>query len=368
MVRAWIAENLPHNLRDRVDYPTREEMRPWLGRLAERGWIAPHWPTEFGGMGATIKQRQILMRELVKAGAPSIVSPGLNFVGPLLMKHGTPAQKAYHLPRIHSGEEFWAQGYSEPEAGSDLANIKTSAKLVGDQFVVTGHKVWQTWGQSADWMLTLVRTHSSEAKHTGITMLLIDMRTPGIRVLPIRTITHEYELSEVFLDDVKVPVSCLVGEQGRGWELANSLLMHERLSGGSPELSLAMLLRVKRISAHTAAVSDPVIQDRITEAEIEVMALEESYWRSVRSFESGKMDVAASSMLKFAQTRIQQSLADLLLDAAGSEASQSYIVAGGRRVSVADAFLLSRRATIFGGTREIQLNIIARRTLGLPAS
>jgi alkylation response protein AidB-like acyl-CoA dehydrogenase len=365
--REWIDQNLPASLRGCVRYPSRDQLRPWLQRLYEQGWIAPHWPKQHGGMGATPAQRRILVEEMVRAGAPNIVSPGLSFVGPLLMEHGTDDQRAYHLPRILSGEIHWAQGYSEPESGSDLASLLTRAARHGDRFVVDGHKVWQTWGIHADWMLTLVRTDSAASRNAGISMILIDLRTPGITITPIRTITGEDELSEVRLDQVEVPASNLIGAMNGGWALANSLLIHERMTGGNPELSLAMLARVKRVAAQTGMDRDRAFVDRLVKAEIELMALEAVYWDAVEAAQDETIQRPTTSLLKFAQTRIQQTLADLLIEAAGSDGSLAETQIAGASISVGTAFLLSRRATIFGGTREIQLNIIARHTLGLPS-
>lgn len=365
--REWIERNLPAALRNRVHYPTRDQLRPWLTNLHRQGWVAPHWPREHGGMGASTAQRRILMEELVRAGAPNVVSPGLSFVGPLLMEHGRDEQRAYHLPRILSGETHWAQGYSEPESGSDLASLRTRAVQRGDRFIVDGHKVWQTWGIYADWMLTLVRTDETAPRNAGISMILIDLRTPGITVTPIRTITGEDELSEVRLDNVEVPVSNLVGAVNEGWALANSLLIHERMNGGSPELSLAMLARVQRAGRHTGLDRDAAFADRLARAEIELMALEAVYWDAVEAAERGAVQRPTTSLLKFAQTRIQQTLADLLVEAAGSDGSLQQTAVDDRPLAVGAAYLLSRRATIFGGTREIQLNIIARHTLGLPS-
>lgn len=363
-VRDWIAANLPPDLRHSTLYPSREALRPWLERLSRKGWIAPAWSRRDGGMGASAAERRILMHEMASAGAPNLISPGINFVGPLLIQSGTPEQKAFHLPRILSAEIQWAQGYSEPEAGSDLASLRTAARLEGPDYVVSGHKVWQTLGHACDWMVALVRTDPDASRHAGISMLLIDLASPGITVRPITTITGEDELSEVILDEVRVPAANLVGAAGEGWQLANTLLVHERFTGGSPELSLAMLKRIERLLEAGAAPPEAVL-DAVTRAEIELMALEAAYWQAVEEFEATGRQGQAVSLLKVAQTRLQQQLADLLVQVAGCDGALSEIDMPGGRLSVATAFLLSRRATIFGGTREIQLGIIARQSLGL---
>lgn len=363
-VRGWIADNLPPELRHCTYYPSRAALKPWLERLSRKGWIAPAWRREDGGMGAAPAERRILMHEMVEAGAPNLISPGVNFVGPLLIQSGSPEQKAYHLPRILSAEIQWAQGYSEPEAGSDLASLRTAARLDGDAYVVTGHKVWQTLGHSCDWMITLVRTDPAASRRAGISMLLIDLASPGITVRPITTLTGEDELSEVILDEVRVPAANLVGAPGEGWALANSLLVQERFTGGSPELSLAMLKRIERLLQH-AASPPPSVLDRLTQAEIQLMALEAAYWQEVEAFDESGRQGPTMSLLKVSQTRLQQQLADILVDVAGSGAAQAELAISDGPLSVATAFLLSRRATIFGGTREIQLGIIASQSLGL---
>jgi alkylation response protein AidB-like acyl-CoA dehydrogenase len=365
-VATWIAGNLPEELRFCPHYPEREMLRPWHELLYRQGWIAPAWSRGYGGMGATIDQRKILLHELIRFGAPNLISAGINFIGPLLMRFGSPEQKEYHLPRILSGEIQWAQGYSEPEAGSDLASIRTRAKFEDDSYIVNGHKVWQTLGHSSDWMITMVRTDPDAPRREGISLLLIDLASEGVTVNKIKTINNETEFSEVLLENVRVPKSNLVGAPGDGWRLANAMLIHERLAGGSPELSLAMLKRIRLVIDHSG-MADDAFMDRLTSAEIDLMALEAAYWQAIAELEAQVDRQSAVPYLKYYQTKIQQELADLLIIAAGSDGCRAEAAVRDTTLPIGNAFLTARRATIFGGTREIQLSIIARQSLGLPS-
>jgi len=363
-VRAWLAENLPPGLMHRIQRPSRAELLPWHRLVHARGWIAPHWPREFGGMGASLNEQLILIEEMVEAGAPSLVSIGLNFVGPLIVQYGSDEQRALHLPKILSGEVQWAQGYSEPNAGSDLASVTTAAEPAADGFTVTGQKIWQSHGHESDWMFALVRTDRQAAKHQGISALLMDLRSPGITIRPIRNIARDDELSEVFMEKVWVPRTNLVGRENEGWRVANALLAHERLTGGSPLLSLASLQRLRALAS---ASEDPHQRRALARAEIEFLAFEAAFTAVVEAQNRGRKPGAESSALKLMQTGLQQHLNDLLLDAAGAAAAQwAPIATPQRAVAAAESFLVSRRVTIFGDTREIQKNIVAKRVLDLP--
>lgn len=374
-VRAWIADNLPPDLRDGVLRPQTEGFRLWHRRLYERGWIAPQWPREAGGTGATVREQLVLVEEMIRAGAPQIVTAGIGFVGPLIVEYGTKAQKDRHLPLILSGDVEWAQGYSEPGAGSDLASLRTSARLEDGRFIVNGHKIWQTRGYYADWIFTLVRTKpDAPRKHEGISCLLIDMRSPGLSVRPIVTITGEDELSEVFFDDVAVPEENLVGPLNGGWRLANALLAHERLAGSNPQFCMAGLERTRRIAIETGVIGDAVFRDRLAAIEIETLALAALFEDAVRLREAGRLQGPETSVLKIVATRTLQAVSDLMAEAAGGHAADSMggyaadsISEDAGVASTASAhFLQSRRATIFGGTLEIHKTIVARRVLGLP--
>ncbi|MGE0745058.1 MAG: acyl-CoA dehydrogenase family protein [Rhodospirillales bacterium] len=358
-VRAWVAHNLPDDLRDRVQRPPPARLRAWHRALFERGWVAPHWPRAAGGMGASVRAQLILVEEMVRAGAPMIVTPGLGFVGPLLIHYGSAAQKARHLPPILRAEVEWAQGYSEPGAGSDLASLATAAVRDGDRYVVNGRKIWQTWGHHADWMFTLVRTDRSVPKHHGISCLLIDMKTRGVTVRPIVTIVGEDELSEVLLEDVVVPAENMVGAPGDGWRLANALLAHERLAGSNPMFCMTALARAKRLAAATGTDATASFRARAAELDIAVTSLSALFEHAVRLTESGRTLGPETSLLKLVATETLQAISDLAVEATGGDGADADADASAH-------FLQSRRATIFGGSREIHRNIVARRLLGLP--
>src|SRR6516165_6394628 len=219
-VRTWLEANLPLALRGRTARPPPAELMPWYRTLSRKGWIAPHWPEQYGGMGATLNEQLIMTEEMARIGAPQLPAQGLNHIGPILMEFGTEAQKAQHLPPIIAGTVIWAQGYSEPGAGSDLASLSTRATLEDDHFVVRGHKIWTTWAHHSDWMFALVRTDpQAQPRHAGISFLLIDLHSPGIRIRPIKTIVGDEEFSEVFFDDVVVPAGNLVGKLHDGWRV-----------------------------------------------------------------------------------------------------------------------------------------------------
>ncbi len=251
-VRAWIDANAPRELCHRAHRVEPAELRPWHRKLYERGWIAPHWPKEAGGMGATLAQQVILLEEMVRIGAPTPYPHGLNFIGPTLIEVGTPEQKARHLPGILTGDVTWCQGYSEPGAGSDLASLRTRAVLDGDHFVVNGHKCWTTNGHYADWMFALVRTDpDAPKKQQGLSMLLIDLRTPGITIRPIRTIVGDSEFAEEFFDDVRVPRENLLGPLHEGWKVANLVLGNERFATGTPRMAADLIEQAKRLGRAT---------------------------------------------------------------------------------------------------------------------
>jgi alkylation response protein AidB-like acyl-CoA dehydrogenase len=368
-IRTWLEANLPVALRDRITRPPPAELMPWYHTLSRKGWIAPHWPKQYGGMGATLNEQLIMTEELARIGAPHLPVQGLNHIGPILMEFGTAAQKAKHLPPIIAGTVIWAQGYSEPGAGSDLASLSTRATLEGDHFVVRGHKIWTTWAHHSDWMFALVRTDpQAQPRHAGISFLLIDLHSPGIRIRPIKTIVGDEEFSEVFLDDVVVLAENLVGKLHDGWRIANALLGHERLATSNPQFSLMALERIKTMARTSGIIADPAFQDRLAAASINVMALSALFSHAVELTNHEKSPGPESSVIKIVACELLQALNDLLVEAAGGLASADKPVASNfGEVDVAAAFLQSRRATIYGGSSEIQRNVLARRVLNLPS-
>jgi alkylation response protein AidB-like acyl-CoA dehydrogenase len=368
-VRTWLEANLPLALRGRTTRPPPAELMPWYRTLSRKGWIAPHWPKQYGGMGATLNEQLIMTEEMARIGAPHLPAQGLNHIGPILMEFGTAAQKAQHLPPIIAGTVIWAQGYSEPGAGSDLASLATRATLTGDHFVVRGHKIWTTWAHHSDWMFALVRTDpQAQPRHAGISFLLIDLHSPGIRIRPIKTIVGDEEFSEVFLDDVIVPVENLVGKLHDGWRIANALLGHERLATSNPQFSLMALERIKTMARASGIIADPAFQDRLAAASINVMALSALFSHAVELTNQEKSPGPESSVIKIVACELLQALNDLLIEAAGGHAPADKPIASNfGEVDVAAAFLQSRRATIYGGSSEIQRNVLARRILNLPS-
>jgi len=367
-VRAWYEANLPASLRGRTNRPPPHELMPWYHALSRKGWIAPHWPKQHGGMGATLNQQIIMIEELGRVGAPHLPAQGLHHIGPILIEFGTAAQKAKHLPPIIDGSVIWAQGYSEPGAGSDLASLATRATPQGDHFVVNGQKIWTTWAHHSRWMFALVRTDpNAQPRHAGISFILLDLKSPGIRIRPIRTIAGDDEFAEVFFDDVVVPAENLVGKLHDGWRIANALLGHERLGNSNPQFALIALERIKTMARVTGVIADPAFRDRLAAASINVTALAAVFSHAVELTNRERSPGPESSIIKIYGTELLQSLNDLLVEAAGSDASIEHpLMTEFGEVDVSTPFLQVRRATIYGGSSEIQRNIVARRVLNLP--
>jgi alkylation response protein AidB-like acyl-CoA dehydrogenase len=367
-VRGWLRESLPAEWAHHVQLLDEPALRGWHRRVHARGWVAPHWPREHGGMGATLEQQLILLEEFARAGAPYLLPTGLNFLGQAIMAFGTEAQQREHLPAILTGERFWAQGYSEPNAGSDLASLTTEARAEGDAFVVTGEKIWSSYATFCDWMFALVRT-GRDAAHpqAGISMLLIDLRSPGIEIRPIRTIVGQDELAQVRFDAVRVPRSNLLGPVDDGWRVAHHVLGHERLSNGSPRNCLLAWDRVRRVARATGRIHDPAFIDRLSEVEIRLVAQIAAYVGAIERLRANAMRPADASLLKILSTETLQRMNDLLLDAAaGDGGATSMLDLEGEVIDIAGSFLLARRATIYGGSSEIQRNILANRVLRMP--
>ena len=372
-VRGWIEATLPDDLRGWSTRPPFERGMWWHRQLFEKGWIAPSWPESYGGMGATLNQQIILKEELARAGAPEISMQGTNHIGPILMQFGTYAQKQRFLPPILSGDEVRCPGYSEPSAGSDLASLRTRADIVNDggaaALVVNGHKIWTTWAHHSDWMFALVRSNpDAPKKQAGISFVLIDLTTPGIDIRPIRTIAGDEEFAEVFLDDVRVPMENLVGELHDGWRVANALLAHERLGTANPQLLYDAVERVKKVAAATGALNDPYFRERLAETEIDTVGFAAMFAHAAQIANAERSLGLDASVMKINGTEVLQSLADLLFEAAGSDAAiNGRVDVNGEKIEIGPLYLQVRRATIYGGSSEIQRNILAKRVLGLPS-
>lgn len=366
-VRRWLEENLPDELRGWSTRPPPELIKPWQRKLYERGWIAPHWPKKYGGMEATLSQQLILQEELGRAGAPVLSRQAIGHIGPILIRHGTEEQKAEHLPKMLSGEVLWCQGYSEPGSGSDLASLSTRGEVDGDEIVINGQKIWTTWGHHADWMYALVRTDPHAArKQLGISMVLIDLKTPGITIRPIRTLAGDEEFAEEFFDNVRVPLRNLVGPLNDGWRVAKALLDSERIGNANPQLALDALDRVRKVAQAVGLTDDPVFQDKMTCLELDVLAQSAVFAHAAQLGRAG-MDIGAgSSFIKIVATETVQRVVDLLQEVAGENAADSDAFATPEGpVDVSVLWREARRLSIYAGTSEIQRNVTAKRVLGL---
>jgi alkylation response protein AidB-like acyl-CoA dehydrogenase len=383
-VRAFVRGNLPLEISRKVIEHKRlgkDDFVTWQKLLHTRGWSAPGWPREFGGPGWNAVQRHIFEEEVASAGAPPIIAFGVYMVGPVIMAFGSAAQKAKYLPRILSSEDWWCQGYSEPGSGSDLASLKTRAERRGDVYVVNGQKTWTTLAQYADMMFCLVRTSAEGKKQEGISFILIDMKSPGVTVRPIITLDGEHEVNEVWLENVEVPVENLVGEEGRGWAYAKFLLSHERTGIAGVSRSKRELAYLKHIAANERSGGRPLIEnprfrDRISRVEIELMALEMTNLRVLAADRQGKPPGPEASILKIKGTEIQQALTELMMDAVGPYALPHLPLAWGDHwlgepvgpgyaAPLAARYFNYRKVSIYGGSNEIQRNIIAQQILGL---
>ncbi len=383
-VRAFFRDKLPTRLSTLVREGRRlqkSDMEEWHGILNERGWLANHWPEEWGGPGWSVIQRFIFDNESALAHAPRVVPFGVNMLGPVLIKYGSEEQKKQWLPRILDGSDWWCQGYSEPGAGSDLAGLKTTAVRNGDVYVVNGQKTWTTLGQHADMIFCLVRTDATAKKQEGISFLLIDMKTPGIEVRPITLIDGEQEVNEVFFTDVEVPVANLVGEENLGWTYAKYLLTYERTNIAGVGFSIASFERLKEVAQEQkkggrALADDPLFAARMARVEIDLANMQTTNLRVLAAVAGGGVPGAESSMLKIKGTEIRQEITSLTRRAYGSYAAP-YIpealeagwngepVGPDDAATAAPSYFNNRKLSIFGGSNEIQKNIISKAILGL---
>ena len=381
-VRAFLDTNLPADLQQKVRQHLRmskPDYVRWHKILAAQGWVAPGWPAEFGGPGWTGVQRHIFDEECARAGTPPILPFGINMVAPVIMAFGNEAQKAYFLPRILSCEDWWCQGYSEPGAGSDLASLKTTAVRDGEHYIVNGQKTWTTLAQHADMIFCLVRTDSGVRKQEGISFLLIDMKAPGVTVRPIIMLDEDHEVNEVFFDNVRVPVENLIGQENRGWTYAKYLLGHERTgiaAVGRSKRELAFLKRYAGTQSKNgkSLMDDPLFGAKVANLEIELMALEMTVLRVLA--QEHKAPGPEASVLKVRGTEIQQSLTELMVEAAGPmalpfdpaylESETAHSTAGDDDAApLAGYYFNFRKTSIYGGSNEIQRNIITQMILGL---
>lgn len=372
--RAWLEANTPAGVRNPpegeagVCWGGRKwvfrspDQRIWLERMAERGWTAPEWPKAYGGGGLSHDEALVLQQEMrrIKAAAP-VQSLGLWMLGPALLKYGSEAQKLEHLPRIARGEIRWAQGYSEPGAGSDLASLQTRATDDGEDFIVNGSKIWTSYGDKCDWIFTLVRSEPDAPKHLGISFLLIDMDTPGVTTRPIKLNSGDSFFTQTFFDDVRAPKQNLVGERGRGWDVTKYLLQHERAmigSGSRSDRETVAQLALRTLGADGLA-REAALRADIIQFEMDAWAMAVALERSRDEANAGTMAPTASSLLKLQGSELNKRRGELVMAIGGVDALDAHSVS-------AHDWLSAPASTIGGGSSEIQLNILAKRALGLP--
>jgi hypothetical protein len=381
-VRSFIAENYPAELKGRLEEGedwSKEDYLAWHRILHKKGWVAPAWPKDYGGPGWTPTQRFIFSEEMARADTVPVLPFGINMVGPVIYTFGSPEQKARFLPRILSGEDWWCQGYSEPGAGSDLASLRTKAVRDGDHYIVNGQKTWTTLAQHADWGFFLVRTDPVAKPQEGISFLLIDMKSPGITVRPIITLGGEHEVNEVWLENVRVPVENRVHDENKGWTCAKFLLAHERTGIAGVARSKRGIEKLRAIATaeadgDRALIENPFFRRKLAELEIDLAALEYTELRGLAAVAQGKGPGPESSLLKIKGTEIQQRITELVLEAVGHYGApyfrgyagdNEHPVGPDYALRAAPTYFNMRKASIYGGSNEIQRGIIAKMVLGL---
>ena len=384
-VQDFLKAEFPQDIKHKVDNGIRlekDDFVRWQKILYKKGWVAPNWPVEYGGTGWTPTQKYIFAMEMGLYGAMEPVAFGVKMVAPVIYSYGSEEQKKRFLPDILASNVWWCQGYSEPNAGSDLASLKTTAVRDGDHYVVNGTKTWTTLGQHADWIFCLVRTDNTAKKQEGISFLLIDMKTPGIKVSPIHLLDEEPEVNEVHFDNVRVPVENLIGEENKGWTYAKVLLTHERTNIAQVPNSKLKLRKLRDLAARTpdgfggSLLSDAVFARKLAEVEIQVLALEYAELRTLAAVSVGKAPGPESSILKVVGTEATQFIDELYMEVAAyhsmphipqqfTEGFSGDRVGTGALANSANVYFNNRKKSIYGGSNEIQKNIISKAVLGL---
>jgi pimeloyl-CoA dehydrogenase large subunit len=382
--RRFFRTEIPQSIRTKVaegEGLTRDDMIASQRILNARGWATPNWPVQWGGQAWSPVQVYLYQDEMQQANVPPPIAFNVTMVGPVIAQFGNDAQKQHFLPRTANADLFWCQGFSEPGAGSDLASLRTRAERKGDKYVINGQKTWTTLAQYADWIFCLCRTDQAAKKQEGISFILVDMRTPGITVRPIVTIDGGREVNEVFFDDVEVPAENLVGQENKGWDYAKFLLGNERTGIARVGVSKAKVARIKELASKELADGRPLIEDlhfreKLTAVEVELKALEMTQLRVVsdeRKREKGRQN-PASSILKLKGSVIQQQLTDLLMEVVGPyvlpfqrefDGRNEPVIGPEYATEAAPMYFNYRKVSIYGGSNEIQRNIIAKAILGL---
>ena len=377
-VRAWVGAHLPKELSHKVHnalHLSKADLQGWAKTLGRKGWLGWGWPQQFGGPGWDAIQRHLFEEECALAGAPRVIPFGPVMVAPVIMAFGNAEQQRRFLPGIMSGEVWWSQGYSEPGSGSDLASLKCRAEKRGDYYLVNGQKTWTTLGQYGDWIFCLVRTSNEGKPQTGISFLLIDMKSPGITVRPIITMDGEHEVNEVWFDNVEVPADQLIGEENKGWTYAKHLLAHERTNIADVNRAKRELERLKRIAKAEGVYDDTRFRDQIAQVEIDIVALEMMVLRVLSAEQSGKQALDVAALLKIRGSEIQQRYSELMMLAAGPYSTpyvreameagwQGDHVGSAYCAPLAGTYFNMRKTTIYGGSNEVQRNIVSQVVLG----
>ena len=377
-IRAWVAQNLPGDIADKVrNYQrlTRDDHQRWARILGQKGWLGWGWPQEFGGPGWNAIQKHLFEEELAMACAPRVIPFGPVMVAPVIMAFGNAEQQKRFLPGIASGEVWWSQGYSEPGSGSDLASVKCRAERQVDKYIVNGQKTWTTLGQYGEWIFCLVRTSNEGKPQTGISFLLIDMKSPGVTVRPILLMDGEPEVNEVFFDNVEVPAENLIGQENKGWTYAKHLLSHERTNIADVNRAKRELERLKRIAKTEGVYDDARFRDQIALLEVDIVALEMLVLRVLSAEKSGKQSLDIAGLLKIRGSEIQQRYTELIMLAAGPLARahiyeamdagwQGDLAFPASILPFASTYFNIRKTTIYGGSNEVQRNIVAQTVLG----
>ncbi len=383
-IREWVRSNLPADISHKVHnalHLSRDDHQRWAKILGKKGWLGHGWSKEFGGPGWNAIQKHLYEEECALAGAPRVVPFGPVMVAPVIMAFGTPEQHKRFLPGIASGEVWWSQGYSEPGSGSDLASLKTRAERKGDKYIVNGQKTWTTLGQYGEWIFCLVRTSNEGKPQTGISFLLIDMKSPGVSVRPIIMLDGGHEVNEVWFDNVEVPVENLIGQENQGWTYAKHLLSHERTNIADVNRAKRELERLKRIAKAeglydaSSGGAAARFRDEIAKLEVSIVALEMLVLRVLSAEKSGKNSLDIAGLLKIKGSEIQQTYSELMMLAAGPyslpfireamEAGwQGDHVGAAHCAPLAATYFNMRKTTIYGGSNEVQRNIVAQTVLG----
>jgi alkylation response protein AidB-like acyl-CoA dehydrogenase len=378
-IRAWVKASLPADISHKVHNAlrlSRDDHQRWAKILGKKGWLGHGWPKEFGGPGWNAIQKHLFEEECALAGAPRVIPFGPVMVAPVIMAFGNAEQQQRFLPGIGSGEVWWSQGYSEPGSGSDLASVKCKAEKQGNKYIVNGQKTWTTLGQYGEWIFCLVRTSNEGKPQTGISFLLIDMKSRGVTVRPIKLLDGESEVNEVWFDNVEVPLENLIGEENKGWTYAKHLLSHERTNIADVNRAKRELERLKRIAKTEGVYDDPRFKDEIAKLEVDVVALEMLVLRVLSNEKSGKNSLDIAGLLKIRGSEIQQRYSELMMLAAGPfslpfieeamEAGWQGNFPGGELsdAPLAGTYFNMRKTTIYGGSNEVQRNIVSQFVLG----